>query len=141
MKKAADARYYEKNAAKVKERVRARELSLDPAALRASQRQAYANAREHRATKQRERSARIKLEVLLAYGGQCVCCSASYLSHLTLDHVDGGGELERRETKRTNIYRLAKREGFPDRFQLMCWNCNWAKHVLGRCGCQDEVSS
>lgn len=22
------------------------------------------------------------------------------------------------------------------RYQLLCFNCNWAKHALGACGCQ-----
>jgi hypothetical protein len=45
---------------------------------------------------------------------------------LQLDHVHNDGAKERAET-RTSAYMLALREGFPDRYQLLCANCNSGK--------------
>ena len=81
--------------------------------------------------------ARVKAEALEAYGAVCVCCGNTYEPHLTLDHVDGGGHQERMARAGTPTWRIAKQEGFPDRFQVMCFNCNWAKHREGECGCQE----
>jgi hypothetical protein len=87
----------------------------------------------------REYRARIKAEALAHYGALCVCCGTTYEAHLTLDHVGGGGYQERQERAGTPTWRIAKQEGFPERFQVMCFNCNWAKHIDGECRCQ-EVS-
>lgn len=88
--------------------------------------------------------ARLKLEVLLAYGGRCACCGNDYLPHLTLDHVNGGGGEERRAAGGGRaVYRRLRRDGFPQgEYQVLCWNCNSAKHFLGVCGCQaDKVEA
>lgn len=134
MKKAADARYYQRNSEAVKKRAKDQYDGLSD-----EQKRTRVTKALERPTKPAENASerqRLKLEVLMAYGGHCVCCRTSYLPHLTLDHVEGGGSAERRERKGTNLYRIARREGYPPRFQVLCWNCNWAKHTQGECGCQ-----
>ena len=89
-----------------------------------------------RAQQERYRK-RIRAEVIAAYGGACACCGADYPSHLTIDHINGGGSAERK--KHSSSYALERRlrrEGFPPGYQVLCWNCNWAKHREGACGCQ-----
>lgn len=82
---------------------------------------------------------KLRHEILLAYGHQCVCCGEVEEAFLTLDHTQNDGAAHRRSfhgTQRTSAYvwREARRLGFPrDRFQLLCWNCNWAKHARGIC--------
>lgn len=90
---------------------------------------------QRKARKQAERD-KLRAEVIAAYGGKCSCCGTDYEPHLTLDHVNGGGTTERRSLQGGSCWRVARREGYPDRFQLLCFNCNWAKHHLGECGCQ-----
>jgi 5-methylcytosine-specific restriction endonuclease McrA len=92
-------------------------------------------------SRRRENSA-LRREVIEGYGGSCACCKTAYLPHLTLDHVNGGGTAERvaMGSGGRPIYRRLRRllrEGvrLPE-FQILCWNCNAAKHHLGRCGCQ-----
>ena len=78
----------------------------------------------------------IKLETIEAYGGKCVCCGETTAVFLTIDHIHGGGTKERQETKRGgyNFYYWLKAQGFPkDKYQLLCFNCNYAKHALGKC--------
>ena len=76
----------------------------------------------------RERSkvsvAKAKMEAFTAYGAKCACCGEVEPMFLTIDHVnnDGGGR------KRSgSIYFVARREGFPSRYQVLCYNCNLGK--------------
>lgn len=80
-------------------------------------------------------SKEIRAQALAAYGGKCKCCGESQPEFLALDHVDGGGNKHRREDKRaaSSLALWAKRHGYPDRLQLLCFNCNWAKARYGVC--------
>lgn len=72
-------------------------------------------------------------EVLAHYGGKCVCCGETQRVFLTLDHVDGNGNADRRTRNNPDLAWWLKKQGFPPGFQVMCWNCNAAKHILGAC--------
>lgn len=100
-------------------------------------RRAHAND-AGRPARKREYREKLKLDVIEGYGGACACCGNEYLPHLTLDHVNGGGRAERAALGGgANLYRLLRREGFPEGYQVLCFNCNAAKHFLGRCACSD----
>jgi hypothetical protein len=78
----------------------------------------------------------IKVTVIEGYGGKCACCGEAEPMFLTLDHVNNDGAEHRRTTGlKTGMttWRYAKREGFPDIFQLLCWNCNSSKGAYGFC--------
>lgn len=66
-----------------------------------------------------------------AYGGQCACCGVSDLVFLTLDHLADNGAAHRRELGSNSIgsgiYRWIIKQGFPEGYQVLCFNCNWAK--------------
>lgn len=94
-------------------------------------------ARSCRAMHQRRRSI-----VLKAYGGKCACCTESEPAFLALDHKDGAGNAHRRSLHKngknaggsTRIYTWVIRNNFPESFQLLCHNCNFAKsHNPGGC--------
>jgi hypothetical protein len=87
------------------------------------------------AAQKRKNYARLREEILDAYGRACACCGETESTFLALDHVGGGGEAHRRAVSgdTARIYRAARREGFPPRYRLLCHNCNWATHRLGRC--------
>src|SRR5436853_1904161 len=47
--------------------------------------------------------AKLRLEVLKAYGGlapACACCGEGHIQFLTIDHVEGGGRMHRRKIGR-----------------------------------------
>lgn len=78
-----------------------------------------------------------KLECIEAYGGKCLCCGEEETVFLTLDHVDNNGA-EHRKTLGTaksgiNLYNYLKKNNFPKGFQVLCFNCNWAKSQVGGC--------
>ena len=88
------------------------------------------NGRQHHAQDARNARLRAKLSVIDAYGGQCVCCQETELVFLTIDHINGGGNQMRTSTARyttDKFYRQLKRDGFPEGFRVLCFNCNWAE--------------
>lgn len=84
--------------------------------------------------------------ILDHYGSRCNCCGLSDSRFLTIDHVEYGkhNRMSDAEKRRVgiNVYRQVIREGFPNRFQILCMNCNWAKGVFGKCFHQtDQVKT
>ena len=138
MKKAADRRYYERNAEAIRTRVNGNfhALSLEEK-LERGRRNREAEGKESRRERCRVEQAKLKRDVLLGYGGACECCGNDYLPHLTIDHVNGGGTQHRKKETQVSLYRRLRREGFPrGEYRVLCWNCNWASHSLGECSCQ-----
>ena len=75
---------------------------------------------------------KLKAQVYERYGGKCVCCGETEPLFLAIDHVNDDGA-EHRRTMATrgmaNIYRFIVKAGYPDTFQILCHNCNFAKRV------------
>lgn len=85
-------------------------------------------------------SAKVRREVIEAYGSACNCCGETTVEFLTIDHINNDGADHRRELtghrtgSSTNIYRWLRANGYPkDNFQLLCYNCNCAKGFYGTC--------
>lgn len=91
---------------------------------------------------------KLKSEVLEKYGDRCACCGEQEIVFLALDHIAGNGSAERREIARTNrtftmgnggmgagtpFYAHLRRRGWPSGYQILCFNCNFAKHIKGEC--------
>jgi len=64
----------------------------------------------------------------------CMCCGEDDLMYLQIDHVYNDGS---KDKQKNNLYRRGvlhtRREYLknPKRFQLLCANCNYAKHKNG----------
>ena len=73
---------------------------------------------------------RTKVEVLRHYCPtpklKCVCCGETEIVFLTVDHINGGGSEERRRTNQHtgSFLRYLKKQGYPEGYQVLCWNCN-----------------
>jgi len=73
---------------------------------------------------------KVRVEVLLHYGGKCVCCGFFDLkatvrgrSILQMDHINGGGS-RHRKLGATNLYWWLKQHNFPEGFRVLCIGCN-----------------
>jgi len=74
--------------------------------------------------------AKVRSEMIAAYGGECACCSESTPQFLQLDHIHGDGAEERRKENASGVafHRRLQKRGWPkDRHQLLCANCNFGR--------------
>lgn len=105
----------------------------------ASKRSSRAQRRDPSAHRERSRryKAKLRSDLLAAYGGKCACCGESTPEFLALDHIGGGGTKERRGLKvstSSGMYRHVRNLGYPkDRYRLLCHNCNCAIGWYGSC--------
>lgn len=89
------------------------------------------------------RRQRRKQECLTHYAGgepRCSCCGVTHLDFLTIDHVNGGGRQHREQDNnfKQNPYAWLIRQKFPTGYRVLCYNCNCAIGVRGRCPHEDE---
>ena len=80
--------------------------------------------------KSKELSLRVRMEVLTHYSGNpphCQCCDESVFDFLCMDHVNNNGNAHRREIGTNRMYYWIRRHGYPDGFQVLCYNCNMGK--------------
>jgi len=71
---------------------------------------------------------------------ECLCCGESELEFLCIDHIEGGGKQHRKEMGGGN-HQISSVNGFlkmikdpdKDKYQILCWNCNFSKHKNGEC--------
>ena len=89
----------------------------------------------------RKYTAKMRRGVRQHYGGKCVCCGETEDAFLCVDHINGGGEAHRREigmTSGNQFYFWLRKNNYPDGFQILCHNCNFAKSSRGHCPHKDE---
>lgn len=91
-------------------------------------------------TRAREIAHKNKITVMAHYGqGICNCCSEDILEFLTIDHIEGRGSRHRtslfnsRDACGEKFYRWLIKNNFPPGYQVLCFNCNYGKHVNGIC--------
>lgn len=123
---------------KVREKRRAKGLCLRCATKAVLGKSSCTRHLKYAAQKMSAKRLSNKMLVLETYGGpKCVCCGEKEPVFLTVDHIHGNGSAHR--NKVTNgfsgspFYRWLIRQGFPPGFQVLCHNCNHAKHILGEC--------
>jgi hypothetical protein len=74
----------------------------------------------------------VKDEVFNHYGGYvCECCGESIKKFLTIDHINNDGKEHRKELGSRIIYKWLKQNGFPEGFQVLCFNCNCGRQLNG----------
>jgi len=81
---------------------------------------------------QQRNAATVKFKVLMHYGNgecKCVACGESRLPCLTIDHINGNGNTERRELGLVGkaFYRWLIKSNYPDGYQTLCMNCQFVK--------------
>lgn len=78
----------------------------------------------------RRSNLKAKSAVISAYGGKCQC-GIDDPDVLTIDHVGGGGNDHRKSLGQRSggLWRTVLREGCPERYRLLCRNCNMRDHL------------
>lgn len=65
---------------------------------------------------------------------QCECCKETKLEFLAINHINGGGNKERKEFKGARSYfEFLVKTDFPDHLNVLCHNCNMALGFYGYC--------
>ena len=86
---------------------------------------------------QRRYGRKIRREALEVYGnGACVCCGETYEEFLAIDHIDGKGGKQRKESGRSggnSTYQWLKSKGWPKGYRVLCHNCNLSRGFYGYC--------
>lgn len=70
----------------------------------------------------------------------CACCGEKELKFLSIDHINGGGNKQRKEMKGAGGASMTLwiiRNNFPEGFQILCHNCNMAKGFYRICPHRD----
>ena len=90
----------------------------------------------------------IRQDVLMHYSGdnpQCACCGENHLQFLALDHVNGGGNKEKKILRKTGtrFFGWLKSHNYPSGYRVLCHNCNMSMGFYGFCphAKQEIVSS
>ena len=68
-------------------------------------------------------------------GPECACCKESHYEFLCIDHINGGGNKQRKKLKISSarFWLWLIREKFPSGYRVLCHNCNFAYWVRGKC--------
>lgn len=93
------------------------------------------NPEIYRAAARRTR-AKLRQEFIEVYGGKCTCCGEAEPAFLTLEHVRRDGAKHRAlvgDYSDAVLRDLKKRMWPKDDYTILCFNCNRARWVMGRC--------
>lgn len=69
----------------------------------------------------------LRQKVLTHLGRKCVRCSFSDERALQVDHINGGGNKQRKTLRWREMYREVLNSEPGKKYQLLCANCNWIK--------------
>jgi predicted secreted protein len=111
----AYSRWYEKH--KIETRARKTELM----------RKYRAENPEKYRVQSREAKARLKDKLFDMYGRSCALCGFDDIRALTLDHINGNGNTERKELGERGVYRRAAETYRPDEYRTLCMNCQFVE--------------
>ena len=72
-------------------------------------------------------------EIFRVLGRVCIQCGFDNWRALHVDHINGGGNAERRNNNGESIRSRAKLvRNNPEKYQILCANCNFIKESLRR---------
>ena len=96
----------------------------------------YYRNRERINSYRRDQDRTMRLRVIEFYSqGKmcCACCGDKHIEFLAVDHVDGGGTRHLKTIPSMKISRFLIKNNFPEGYQILCHNCNFAKHFYQVC--------
>lgn len=81
--------------------------------------------------RKRAQHRRLRAAAIAAYGAKCVCCGETEDVFLTIDHANNDGAEHRRELGTNSVLRWLAKHGYPEGFQVLCFNCNLGRAKNG----------
>jgi len=95
-------------------------------------RRSYYNHLDKNRSRSRERSQKLRMEVLIHYSREdlrCSLCKEDDIRCLSIDHINGGGNRHRAAEgmQPGGLYRWLKNNHYPQGYQVLCMNCQWIK--------------
>ena len=152
--KASQKKLYYDNLEKNRAYARAQQKKYrlqNPEKYRAISREFYKTRPEYRMnynrTKRKEHRARDKLEIFTIYSKRlsnseipiCNCCGEDQIDFLTIDHIIP--RLRKGDVPcGPDLYREIKHEGYPEGYQVLCFNCNSGKGTKTVCSHKTQTS-
>ena len=101
---------------------------------RASARQWYSLHKEKRNANAHDWHQYLRAAAIEHYGKACACCGESTYEFLCIDHINGGGNRQRKQLGCSrNFYSWLRRNGYPKGFRTLCHNCNQSIGYNGYC--------
>lgn len=78
---------------------------------------------------------KLKRLIVDAYGGKCTCCGEYRLPFLSIEHINGDGNVHRKRIAAagSTLYLWIKNNNFPSDLTIHCMNCNVAKRFGAIC--------
>jgi hypothetical protein len=64
---------------------------------------------------------------------ECACCGEKHIEFLSINHLNGGGNKHIHNIGAGNFYRWLKNNNFPNGYNVLCMNCNFALGHAGYC--------
>lgn len=112
------------------------ERRRDTELLRAHER--YLRLRDQIIRYNTERNQQRKISLIAHYSNNtnsCACCGESDVRFLTIDHINRNGSQHRKiiGLSGSTFYRWLIKEGMPEGYQVLCYNCNIARAWHGKC--------
>lgn len=90
------------------------------------------NNRDKTRAYERKYTKSLRETILDHYGHYCNRCGIVDDDVLDIDHVNNDGNLQRRVIKgQYSFYKAVIVSGFSNKYQILCRNCNWKKHING----------
>jgi len=95
------------------------------------------NHKEHYSKLVKDKTQNMRAKVITHYSNgtnKCVCCGEAEPRFLTIDHINGGGKKERKESGRNRSYSFYKnliKNNYPEGLQVLCFNCNCGRQLNG----------
>ena len=77
--------------------------------------------------KRRENNNKRRLEIIEFLGKKCVMCGYEDWRALQVDHINGGGNQDRKNIAHSQSALNTDVRKNPKKYQLLCANCNWIK--------------
>jgi hypothetical protein len=76
----------------------------------------------------------LRAAAIAHYGNVCACCCESTYEFLCIDHINGGGNKQRKQLGCSrNFYSWLRKNSYPEGFRTLCHNCNQSIGYNGYC--------